>query len=334
MVSHLMQQFTVNFTPARVNYKWSSLVYRRNNVLITEMNCGPTFSSLVAILHTLVFIHVPYYEANWKVYKRNDENWDLYPKFLYNVWKMIICLNLCRHFYIIMQFWFLMKLRCKGALIYLSVTLGCFYLQALTETEQLSPQSGPQDIYSDKCHTSPAVFGFFKAWKCSESGYQRIMGYCARFLAVTNHQKPNQISDISQKLLVSKVIVLREKGSFDAKSGACCLIEFASYKGILSQALSNSKAAISLGCNMAIVVRNSVDNLGYSTRKKKRSVLWKMDSVNAHQLNVTDAILENSSVRFTRGATNSSVWKTSSKLNETELKKIRERLAIRLWVYI
>lgn len=213
---------------------------------------------------------------------------------------------------------------------YLSVTLGCFYFQALTETEQLSPQSGPQDIYSDKCHTSPAVFGFFKAWKCSESGYQRIMGYCARFLAVTNHQKPNQISDISQKLLVSKVIVLREKGSFDAKSGACCLIEFASYKGILSQALSNSKAAISLGCNMAIVVRNSVDNLGYSTRKKKRSVLWKMDSVNAHQLNVTGAILENSSVRFTRGATNSSVWKTSSKLNETELKKIRERLAIRL----
>lgn len=202
-------------------------------------------------------------------------------------------------------------------------------LDALTETEQLSPQSGPQDIYSDKCHTSPAVFGFFKAWKCSESGYQRIMGYCARFLAVTNHQKPNQISDISQKLLVSKVIVLREKGSFDAKSGACCLIEFASYKGILSQALSNSKAAISLGCNMAIVVRNSVDNLGYSTRKKKRSVLWKMDSVNAHQLNVTDAILENSSVRFTRGATNSSVWKTSSKLNETELKKIRERLAIK-----
>lgn len=118
MVSHLMQQFTVNFTPARVNYKWSSLVYRRNNVLITEMNCGPTFSSLVAILHTLVFIHVPYYEANWKVYKRNDENWDLYPKFLYNVWKMIICFNLCRHFYIIMQFWFLMKLLCKGAFIW------------------------------------------------------------------------------------------------------------------------------------------------------------------------------------------------------------------------
>lgn len=168
------------------------------------------------------------------------------------------------------------------------------------------------------------------------------MEHCAKFLAITNHQKPNQISGISQKLTVSKIIMLREKKSFDEKS-ACCLMEFSSYKSILLQALSNSKPAISLqalsdnkpaivlGCDTVIVVWNRVDDLGNSRRNKKRSVLPKKESVNKHQLNVTaGAIFENSSVRVTRGATNSSVWNISSKLNETELKKIRERLAIRL----
>lgn len=211
----------------------------------------------------------------------------------------------------------------------------------LYETEQQSHQAGPQDFYSDQCHTLPAVFSFFKAWKCSESGYQRIMEHCAKFLAITNHQKPNQIPDISQKVTVSKIIMLHEKKSFDEKS-ACCLMEFSSYKSILLQAFSNRKPAISLqalsdnkpaivlGCDIVIVVWNRVDDLGNSRRNKKRSVLPKKESVNKHQLNVTaGAIFENSSVRVTRGATNSSVWNISSKLNETELKKIRERLAIR-----
>lgn len=166
------------------------------------------------------------------------------------------------------------------------------------------------------------------------------MEHCARFLAITNYQKPNQIPDISQKLMVSKIIMLRE--NFDEKS-ACCLMEFSSYKNILLQALSNrkpanslqalsdNKPAIVLGCDLVIVVWNRVDDLGNSRRNKKRSVLPKKESVNKHQLNVTaGAIFENSSVRVTRGATNSSVWNMSSKLNETELKKIRERLAIRL----
>uniref|UniRef100_A0A8W8K3W3 Uncharacterized protein n=1 Tax=Magallana gigas TaxID=29159 RepID=A0A8W8K3W3_MAGGI len=132
--------------------------------------------------------------------------------------------------------------------IYLLTLAALFY-----ETEQWSRQAGPQDFYSDQCHTSPAVSSFFKAWKCSESGYRRIMEHCAR-----------------------------------------------------------------------------VDELGNSRKNKKRSVLPKKESVNKHQLNVTaGAIFENSSVRVTRGATNSSVWNISSKLNETELKKIRERLAIR-----
>lgn len=156
-----------------------------------------------------------------------------------------------------------------------------------------------------------------------------MMGHCARFLAMTNLQKPNQFSDISQKLTVSKIIMLHEKKSFDVTS-ACCLMEFASYKGILLQALFDSKFAISLGCDMVIVVWNSVDNLGYSTRNKKRSVLPKMDSVNVDQLNVTGAVFENSSVRVTRGTTNSSVREMSSKLNKTELEEIRKRLAIQL----
>lgn len=229
-----------------------------------------------------------------------------------------------------------------GAFI-LVINLCRFCFQALLyETEQQSHQAGPQDFYSDQCHTLPAVFSFLKAWKCSESGYQRIMEHCAKFLAITNHQKPNQISGISQKVTVSKIIMLREKKSFDEKS-ACCLMEFSSYKSILLQALSNRKPAISLqalsdnkpaivlGCDIVIVVWNRVDDLGNSRRNKKRSVLPKKESVNKHQLNVTaGAIFENSSVRVTRGATNSSVWNISSKLNETELKKIRERLAIRL----
>lgn len=223
----------------------------------------------------------------------------------------------------------------------LVINLCRFCFQALLyETEQQSHQAGPQDFYSDQCHTLPAVFSFLKAWKCSESGYRRIMEHCARFLAITNHQKPNQISDISQKLMVSKIIMLRE--NFDEKS-ACFLMEFSSYKNILLQALSNrkpanslqalsdNKPAIVLGCDIVIVVWNRVDDLGNSRRNKKRSVLPKKESVNKHQLNVTaDATLENFSVRVTRGATNSSVWNISSKLNETELKKIRERLAIRL----
>lgn len=229
-----------------------------------------------------------------------------------------------------------------GAFI-LVINLCRFCFQALLyETEQQSHQSGPQDFYSDQCHTLPAVFSFLKAWKCSESGYQRIMEHCAKFLAITNHQKPNQISDISQKVTVSKIIMLRGKKSFDEKS-ACCLMEFSSYKSILLQAFSNrkpanslqalsdNKPAIVLGCDIVIAVWNRVDDLGNSRRNKKRSVLPKKESVNRHQLNVTaGAIFENSSVRVTRGATNSSVWNISSKLNETELKKIRERLAIRL----
>lgn len=156
------------------------------------------------------------------------------------------------------------------------------------------------------------------------------MEHCARFLAITNHQKPNQIPDISQKVTVSKIIMLHEKKSFDEKS-ACCLMEFSSYKSILLQAFSNRKPAIVLGCDIVIVVWNRVDDLGNSRRNKKRSVLPKKESVNKHQLNVTaGATFENFSVRVTRGATNSSVWNISSKLNETELKKIRERLAIRL----
>lgn len=208
-----------------------------------------------------------------------------------------------------------------------------FIAVLLIETEQLLQQVGPHNI--SQCLTSKSVFGF-KAWKCSESGYQRMLGQCAKFLAVTNRQKQYQIADISQTQLVFMLIVSHGKESFGAKS-ACCLMEFSSYEGVLSQALSNRKPAIFGGCDIVIVVRNSVDDFGFS-RKKKRSVLPKMVSVNVHhvnddkemRLNVSGAILENFSVRVTREAVNSSVWKMSSKLNETELEKIRKRLSIRL----